>query len=663
MRQLLDSAWIKQSFLLESTQIDDDNFYRRYYSDAIQKFTDTSMGGHWALNPLPQFTKYADPPVIGRFSASRGMGEYYARAIDNNAQLVHFRLGVPKFNSLASFFGNFYSAEASSFARTGRSTTAFFKVGSVLGTLVTLPVQPLVLLGSTLNFFLNRPQTSYYTLDPRMPMFWSAFNAMLNGVVANTGWIARFWTEAQSSDFVPGMDKADDAQAMAQMIGQDIMMESGTINVTGIAGRAQRLADQYYERIANEVGSARDAATLKEAMRRISTEERVEDNEATDLTRYLTEYFNASEHTAYDPNNLDLMNKADNSEKSIRGWGDFFRAERRMGLDFVTYRVDHTGVQTESFSTSTKESSISATINSISGEAREKRFSVMDGNVDGGIIDWAISGAKDMLAGFTSSLRIDGLAALAGSAFVDIPKLPDQSSAEINRTSFTIPLRSPYHHDYARIQHLLLPLCGLLAMALPISTGPQSYAQPMLIEVINQGRTRIHRGIVSSLVINRGVGDIGWTQDGRFMGVDVTITIDELSSVMHMPIAASYSMLGGIATAAAAGLSAAGAAVSNTVAGTDIDVGDAAFSGASAAQLLNKDSYSEDSLYTTYLSLLGSVPFEAEVNPLRKLRLRATQRAAQWQQKLSKAHIANTVMGTWPGELVKAVSQATNRGD
>lgn len=664
MPALLDTSWIKQSFLLDESQIDDDHYYRRYYSSAVQKYTDTTMGGHWALNPLPQFTRYCDPPVKGRFGPSTGQGEYYSEAIDDNAQIVHFRLGVPKFNSLTSFFGNFYSAEASSFARTGRSSTVFFKFGSVLGTLVTLPVQPLVWLGSTIDYFTNRPQTSYYVLEPRMPMYWSAFNTMLNGVVANLGWVARFWTEEASSQFVPGMDRSQDVEDLSSMLGGDVMMSKGTINVTAIAGRAQRLADKYNESIAREIGAARDAKTLQEAIRKVSTVDLIDDTEDVSLTKYLTEYFNkASAHSTFDPNKIDQMNKTDNSEESLAGWGNFFRAERRMGLEFVSYRVDHTGVQTETFTTTTKESSISATINGISGEVREKRFSLMDGNTGIGVVDWAIDSARQMAMGAASQFKIDGLAALAGSAFVDIPKLPDQSSADINRTTFTIPLRSPYGHDYARIQHILLPLCGLLCMGLPISTGPQSYTSPMLIEVINAGRTRIHRGVVSSISVSRGVGDTGWLQGGKFMGVDVTITIDELSSVMHMPLAASYSMLGGLATAAASGLSVAGSTITNAVGLTDVSVEDAAFAGATAAQLANKDMYSEDSLLTTYMSLLGSVPFEAEVNPLRKLKLRATMRAAQWNQKLSKAHVANTVMSWWPGELVRAVTQATNRGD
>lgn len=523
MPALLDESWIKQSFLLDQSQIDDDHYYRKYYSTATQKFVDTSLGGHWALNPLPQFTRFCDPPVRGRYSPSNGMGEYYSDAIDDNAQLVHFRLGVPKFNSLTSFFGNFYSAEASSFARTGRGTSAFFKVGSVLGTLVTLPVQPLIWLGSTIDYFMNRPQTSYYTLDPRMPLYWSAFNTMLNGVVANLGWVARYWTPEASSQFVPGMDKSDDVEDLSSMLAGDVMMSKGTFNVTAIAGRAQRLADKYNDAIAKAVGDARDAMSLKKAIREVSTADTYDDTEDVSLTKYLTTYFdNATMHSQYDPNQADVMNKADNSESSIQGWGDFFRAERRMGLDFVTYRVDHTGVQTETFSTSTKESSIAATINGISGEVREKRFSLADGNTGIGIVDWAFNAARDVAMGAASQFKIDGLAALAGSAFVDIPKLPDQSQADINRTTFTIPLRSPYAHDYARIQHILLPLCGLLCMGLPLSTGPQSFCSPLLIEVVNEGRTRIHRGVVSSISVSRGVGDIGWLPHGKFMGVDVT---------------------------------------------------------------------------------------------------------------------------------------------
>ncbi|MGG4591717.1 hypothetical protein ACLPJK_26020 [Pseudomonas aeruginosa] len=669
MRPLRDTEWIKQSFLLDSSQIDDAGFFRRTYSKAASKFVDTSLGGHWALNPLPQFCKYTDPPVKGRFNPSEGMGEWYSDVIDDNAQLIHIRAGLPKFNSLTRFFGNFYSAEANALAKGGRISRALFKFGAVLGSLVTIPLQPLVLVGATMDYFFNRPSTSYYTLSSRMALYWSACNAMVNGVAVGLGFIGRQFTDPYSvkqgaSQFVAGLDRKDDVKEFSDMLGKDILFDNGTINLTGIVGKPQRLADQFYDRLNNILGSNRDSASLRQALLQMSTVETLSDdpgNVAT-LTSYLNEYMTGNPEAEYDPNKLDNVEELDNSEESLNNWSNYFKAEARMGLEFVTFRVDHTGTQTESFSNVMKESAIATTINSISGEAREKRFSVADGNITG-FVGAAIEGAMSVVNGIASQFQVDGVAALAGSAMVDIPKIYDTSSADINVTTFNIPLRSPYGHDLSRLQHLIIPLCCLLGLTLPISTGPQSYTQPFMLELFNRGRTRIQRGMVTSLTVTRGVGDVGWTNDGKYLGIDVSISIADMSSVMHMPIIASYSFLEGAAMATGAAIGAVNTGIANAVGVTDTSVEDGARQGAAMAALLNKSTYAEDGLHSTYLNLLASIPFEVDVNPSRKLRLRATQRVAQWEQKLSKAHISNWFMDGLTGDAIRAIHLATNRGD
>ena len=64
------------------------------------------------------------------------MGRYYSEAIDDHNQIIHMRFGVPKFNSMTTFFTSFYNSEASQLARTGRSTSFIFKVGQAIGFVV-----------------------------------------------------------------------------------------------------------------------------------------------------------------------------------------------------------------------------------------------------------------------------------------------------------------------------------------------------------------------------------------------------------------------------------------------------------------------------------------------------------------------------------------------
>jgi hypothetical protein len=131
-----DSDWVRQSFLVENSALEAVDLQNRIFTSASLKFTDTTPGGNFAINPVPQFTRTADIKVQGRFSAGKGMGRYYSEAIDDNAQIIHMRFGVPQFNSLSTYFSDFYNSSAGQLARTGRATNAFYPLGLLLVLLV-----------------------------------------------------------------------------------------------------------------------------------------------------------------------------------------------------------------------------------------------------------------------------------------------------------------------------------------------------------------------------------------------------------------------------------------------------------------------------------------------------------------------------------------------
>ena len=60
MAELKDTDWIRQSFMLPRKSIANADSIRRTLTDARFKFTDTTLGGNFAINPPPQFTRYAD---------------------------------------------------------------------------------------------------------------------------------------------------------------------------------------------------------------------------------------------------------------------------------------------------------------------------------------------------------------------------------------------------------------------------------------------------------------------------------------------------------------------------------------------------------------------------------------------------------------------------
>jgi len=61
-----DSSWIQNSFLATNDEIDVSLSIKRFYTSADMKFTDSSLGGGFACNPMTQFTRYADIRRKGR---------------------------------------------------------------------------------------------------------------------------------------------------------------------------------------------------------------------------------------------------------------------------------------------------------------------------------------------------------------------------------------------------------------------------------------------------------------------------------------------------------------------------------------------------------------------------------------------------------------------
>lgn len=660
-----DTSWIRQSFMLPTGGINEYDAIRRIHTTADFKYTDTTIGGNFALNALPQFTRFADIKRLNEYKGSKGQGRFYSEAIDDHAQLIHIRLGLPKFNSLTRFFGDFYSVEASTLARTGRTPSVFFELGRAAGGVVTAGLQIFLLGAKFIRFFIDKPASRYYYLKPAMPLYWNAVSSIVNGIAVNMGVIPRIGG-VEHTKFNEGVEwSTADIQLIRKQL-PDIVREDGGIDIYAVSNRAQRLANAFNDALEKELAKSTSRNNMQSRLRRMYTVAKWEaiktsvDKEARASSQktYLDNYLSTPDGE-FDRSVSPGATENDNREQSwIEKMAEFYHAERKMGADFVSFRVDHTGSATESFSNSTKPAGIADTINSTSASARDARFNIADGNIDDGVLGSAFGGAmnaiKDFIMGGAQTLSIHGIAALAGSAFVDIPDTWDSSTADVGRSTFTIPLRAPYAHNYSRLQNLVIPMAALLATCLPLSAGKQAYTAPFILELFNQGRTQVRLGMVESMTFTRGVGETGWLPDGRFMGVDVTLTIIDLSKVVHMPLNPGFGI--GRAATMAVAEKVLGAATSI---GGDSATGERI--GQAAAAALMSSTYDDDNKYSDYLAVLGSLPMDAQINTFRKLKLRLTQQAAEFKAWTSPAHGMNWFMGTLPGSVIKAFSLATAR--
>src|SRR5690554_4414842 len=99
----LDERWVRRAFLVSDKNLSRLDHRNSMWSDAEFKFVDMTLGGNYAINPPPQFTRFCDVPLPSRTKVNgHGIGPYYSEAIDDTSQIVHFRMGEARFNNLAT---------------------------------------------------------------------------------------------------------------------------------------------------------------------------------------------------------------------------------------------------------------------------------------------------------------------------------------------------------------------------------------------------------------------------------------------------------------------------------------------------------------------------------------------------------------------------------
>lgn len=697
--------------MIPTYAIDEKEAQKRILTDAQFKFTDTTLGGNMVMNPAPQFTRYADIKVLGRYAANRnspdgskGMGRYYSEAIDDNKQVVHFRFGVPAFNSMTQFFTSFYDPAAGYLANTGRTSQVFFNIGRVAGFAVSIAFLPITLIGSAINkiwtFFAGTSNSKYYYFKPAMALYWNAVNSLCNTIAANQGVVPRM--------HLPGTVRIDtenqmDASTAASFYesNPNIYKPEGGIDIYRVSNRAQRLANKHREGLAEALGKDGwvfniDGAdqTLRNNVQKFVEENLIDPSATTALKQTVNDgtnrqIINADKLSDEDLDTMGFTREQLNNDQVISGidaymdlylksefgklnqgagdnpedatsWGtekagfnELFEAESRDGADFVSFRVDFQGPVSESFSNNSKESDLQSQLNGITSGARNKRFSFADGNIgDGAIastIEGAVAAVKDLAAGAAYQVGLGGLMALSGRGLVDIAKHWESSSASLPRMDYTIELRSPYGNKMSMFQNLYVPLAMLLAGALPLSTGKQSYTSPFLVQVFSKGRVSCRLGLIESLSITRGSGNMGWTDDDQPLGIDVTLSVVDLSTIMHMPINPGNGVLQNLAEGAVAGL----AGLVGGEAGADAAI--------SALSFSNSQNFDEDNTFTDYMAVLGSLGIADQIYGTNKLKLRATQRMLAFKSWYSMGHFAQYVHGTFPGRVIGAFAQQGSR--
>lgn len=635
-----DSNWIKQSFMILSGAVTEEEKINRTFTSAHFKFQDSSAGGHYVINPRPQFTKYADFPVKG-FLAQRtdlsvsanshqtGMGHYYSEALDDTAQVIHMRFGVPQFNSMLTFFTGFFDNRAATMARTGRLDQGFFRsLGSLLGMVTYLVTWPLVLasfVGNALRFAFNKPSSSFYYFKPTMPTYWLAVNNMVNQIAIRRG-LFPDELESSSSQFMGNNYKIDQAAMddMALMM-PTIFSDTGGIDVVSLSGRGQRMKNALDKRLNEEFDASTDG-TISDGTQTVSgfvakfslDKANTNPGDRGTLANLLNKWLTAP------TNNWTDKEKSVDFERSLKvnpdgtkapepsGWGDYLASEYDDGAAFATFRVNSTGPVQESFTNNIVDNDLANKFNSTVASNKALSFATAGGNMIGGnvvgdVLQGTIGAIKGMVEGALDSLNIGGLMALAGKAFTIIPKNWENSIANLPKANYTINLMSPYGNPISQMTNIYIPLCMLLAGALPMMTGKQSYTSPFIVQLYDRGRQQTRLGIIDSLSIDRGTSNLGFNKHGDAMRIDVTFSVADLSPIMAMPIA------------------------------------NKTFLEAIGSAIVPTDLFDDESIYQDYINILGSVGLYDQMYTSAKFRLRSAQKTRQMEQMFSKARVAQFI--------------------
>lgn len=636
LRSVRDKEWIRNAFLAHSYNQEERALRAATFSTADSKFVSTKVGGNICINPLPQFCRAADIRRPGLGNYGNALGRYYNDAYDNHNQIVHFRMGVPSFNSLLLFVSNFYNGAAGRMARTGQGPSWLYRLGEAAGFVVGVmswKIQAVRLVGQAYGFFAQKGSSKFYTVKPTMPMYWNAVQTIVNQIAVNTGIVPRIGGEGQAMVKSASYEFPSDMRAKLTQAMPDIFHSSGSIDVYAIANRAQRMARRQMQAVENALEGSNDVR----AAFRIMNEQKVDVGAGGHLNyeTYLENWFASTPSGANSqvtPENDDIS-KISDLQAGGTGFWEFLKAEFDDGSAFVSFRVNYTGPISESFSNTTGESELGAKLNNMASSARNLKFTLAGGNVAPGV-DAVVQGVTDFVQGAADSVGLGGVvSAMTGGAYVDIPNVWRGSTAQMPKASYNIVLTTIYNHPIAQLLYVYLPMAMLLAMAMPLSTGKQSYTSPFILEYYDKGRSQSRLAIVDSLSFTRGIHTLGFNADHRPLGIEATLSIADLSNVIHMPIAMGISLVG-----------MAFSSVNNLLAGV------------TASGI-----FDDDTAFTDYMATLSSLGLADQIYPLRKLKLNLTREMVKWESMTSPARLAGIMGDSLPGRLVSIFYAGTVR--
>lgn len=491
---------IKQ--LIAEIGVDTDGPSRIFYTR--RKCRDNSLFGNDAINCQYGYCDNDDIvyDLLRTDYGIGGMGRVYSQNIDDYQQIMYVSFGLPEYNSLSSFYDKVVDANLSAMMNKGSAYT-FADIGriagNIVGTLVMLPVWPLVFGNYVFKKLTSTQITKYYDFRPETAMAYRFMNQNIIHFATNLG-LKRDKRKTNSPTSSAGAVGLANAAAGDNAI-PDIFKQAGWDIWRMLQKRALYQSGKNYITMTDE-------------------------NMDTDAILFKS--MNIS-----DPVNVDVK------EKTL--FNNFFDSAYETALEgnkYIGIRVEKNVDTSETFSSTTGESPVQQMLNAKVSEARNIYNSAMGGNIGNGVVSGAVesffSGLTGFFSGVTQQFSVGGAAhLLMGAGYVDVPEI--WTGASFSRSySIKIRLRAASGDILSIFQDLYIPLSIIMPMFLPRAVGTNSYTSPFLIRAYCKGMFSVPLGMFTDVTISRGGQQHGWNMNKLPTAMDIDMTLKDLSPYLYM---------------------------------------------------------------------------------------------------------------------------------